>query len=250
MSGYLQRLVSGALTRTTAIQPVLESRFSASTRDADVGSLETFKERAIHPTSDPPVVNFPGSMPSDDPAVREPGRLPLTDDEKQEPVEDGDSATLESRARASEFLSQTQAEGELHLTAIASARAGVTSAVEDPQLVSQGQSLRAQSDIQPRPREKQTTRQRPYAPLMTEKTVATESEGRSDSARWDSRTNGERTTPTRPITPQAHETGDIQIHIGRIEVTALPPAPSRSEQPVRKSIKLEEYLKRGRGSSG
>jgi hypothetical protein len=59
-----------------------------------------------------------------------------------------------------------------------------------------------------------------------------------------------------PLSPEMHkadkaqrgrEADEIQIHIGRIEVTAVPPAPARpAALPVRKSVKLEEYLKRGR----
>jgi len=41
---------------------------------------------------------------------------------------------------------------------------------------------------------------------------------------------------------------DIQIHIGRIEVVAVPPPPvSNSPKPVRKSLSLEDYLKRSSG---
>lgn len=40
---------------------------------------------------------------------------------------------------------------------------------------------------------------------------------------------------------------EIQIHIGRIEVTAAPPPPVPPARPVRKSLNLDEYLKRGRG---
>jgi hypothetical protein len=44
--------------------------------------------------------------------------------------------------------------------------------------------------------------------------------------------------------PAARE--EIQIHIGRIEVTALPPGPARATAPTaRKGLSLEEYLKRG-----
>jgi hypothetical protein len=45
------------------------------------------------------------------------------------------------------------------------------------------------------------------------------------------------------------EADEIQIHIGRIEVTAVTPAPVRPPaQPVRRALKLDEYLRRGRGS--
>jgi hypothetical protein len=43
------------------------------------------------------------------------------------------------------------------------------------------------------------------------------------------------------------EADEIQIHIGRIEVAAVTPAPARPPaQPVRKSLRLDEYLRRGR----
>jgi len=44
-----------------------------------------------------------------------------------------------------------------------------------------------------------------------------------------------------------HERDEIQVHIGRIEVTAAtqPPAP-RPAKPVRKALNLDEYLRRGR----
>jgi hypothetical protein len=45
------------------------------------------------------------------------------------------------------------------------------------------------------------------------------------------------------------EADEIQIHIGRIEVTAVPPpAPAPVRAPARKSISLDEYLKRKHGS--
>lgn len=52
--------------------------------------------------------------------------------------------------------------------------------------------------------------------------------------------------------PEKHTTEDIEIHIGRVEVVAVPPptpAP-RPAKPIRRSLNLQEYLKRrdGRGS--
>jgi len=57
----------------------------------------------------------------------------------------------------------------------------------------------------------------------------------------------ERQTPSgrAPFAPL--ETDEIQIHIGRIEVTAVPPAAAPAvPRPVRKSLNLDEYLKRSR----
>jgi hypothetical protein len=45
----------------------------------------------------------------------------------------------------------------------------------------------------------------------------------------------------------APEPDSIEIHIGRIEVTAVPPPAARPAAPSRpKSVNLGEYLKRGR----
>ena len=43
---------------------------------------------------------------------------------------------------------------------------------------------------------------------------------------------------------------EIQINIGRIEVTAMPQATPRPAPPVRKSINLDEYLSRRNGRNG
>jgi hypothetical protein len=46
--------------------------------------------------------------------------------------------------------------------------------------------------------------------------------------------------------PAGRDRDEIQIHIGRIEVTAVPQAPARpAPRPARKTLSLDEYLKRG-----
>jgi hypothetical protein len=53
--------------------------------------------------------------------------------------------------------------------------------------------------------------------------------------------------PRRAVASE-REPDEIQIHIGRIEVTAVPQtAPRPAVVPASKSINLDEYLKRGRG---
>jgi hypothetical protein len=55
----------------------------------------------------------------------------------------------------------------------------------------------------------------------------------------------------RHLRSQSRETDEIQIHIGRIEVTAVPPVPARpAPAPNRKSLSLDEYLKRRPGRAG
>ena len=51
-----------------------------------------------------------------------------------------------------------------------------------------------------------------------------------------------------PSTPAVEAADEIQIHIGRIEVTAVPPPSPRAAAPTKpKSLDLGEYLKRGHG---
>jgi hypothetical protein len=47
-----------------------------------------------------------------------------------------------------------------------------------------------------------------------------------------------------------HSQDEIQINIGRIEVTAIPHPTPRPSAPARKSINLDEYLKRRNGRNG
>jgi hypothetical protein len=55
----------------------------------------------------------------------------------------------------------------------------------------------------------------------------------------------------RHLRSQSREADEIQIHIGRIEVTAVPPAPARpAPVPNRKSPSLDDYLKRRPGRAG
>jgi hypothetical protein len=59
-----------------------------------------------------------------------------------------------------------------------------------------------------------------------------------------------RDSPPARRRPPGPEPGDIQIHIGRIEVMAAPPAaPRPAAAPVRHAMSLDEYLKRRNGGS-
>jgi len=51
-------------------------------------------------------------------------------------------------------------------------------------------------------------------------------------------------------TSASHGADEIQINIGRIEVTAMPQSTPRPAPPARKSINLDEYLRRRNGRNG
>jgi hypothetical protein len=62
---------------------------------------------------------------------------------------------------------------------------------------------------------------------------------------------GRRQTQQQAIARAAQRSDEIQIHIGRIEVTAMPPvAPRPVLAPVRKSETLDEYLRQRNGRAG
>jgi hypothetical protein len=88
----------------------------------------------------------------------------------------------------------------------------------------------------------------PYTPLVREGLRPAEAALERDSSPLSpDRAKLGRTGPARHSAQVERSADDIQIHIGRIEVTAVPPAPTRpAVQPVRKSLRLDEYLRRGR----
>ena len=88
-----------------------------------------------------------------------------------------------------------------------------------------------------------------YSPLVKENLRRTDAKIFQKSSPLTSDTRRtEKTDFPRPVTQPEREAEEIQIHIGRIEVTAVPPAPAfKPAQPVRKSLKLDEYLRRGSG---
>lgn len=87
-----------------------------------------------------------------------------------------------------------------------------------------------------------------YQPLMAELAPRTE-ERSSIPFTAGVRKTGKRGVSGREVTPE-RQPDEIQIHIGRIEVVAVPPAPVRAEtKPANKSLDLGDYLKLRHGRS-
>ena len=101
-----------------------------------------------------------------------------------------------------------------------------------------------------------------FQPLVAEKLPdrsATAAEPRRELvAKSESPVASPRSSPGRISPPAAPvqrvpppRTEDIQIHIGRVEVIAMPPpAPREPRPPARKSQTLDEYLRRSNGRTG
>ena len=90
-----------------------------------------------------------------------------------------------------------------------------------------------------------------YSPLLPPSTQTPDAEGELLNPSQSVVSAGPKTdsfaAPRRAV-PSKTEPDEIQIHIGRIEVTAVPQAaPRPAAVPASKSINLDEYLRRGRG---
>jgi hypothetical protein len=95
--------------------------------------------------------------------------------------------------------------------------------------------------------EQQASRHVPYTPLVAEGLSFREAKAVQNSTSFAS----DRRRIEGPDSPRPErrerDADEIQIHIGRIEVTAVPPAPPRpAAPPTRRSLRLEEYLRRNR----
>jgi hypothetical protein len=221
MTGYLQRLSLGALNPGGAIHPVLGSVFSAPTfgRTPDVfpGEEDVLSrgrsESYVTPSREAPRV-FQDPGPELGPAV---------------------STTVPFQIRSHErtsfkpLVTRTEQE-DIERSAVPSVRMkDETGRLEDPEVVHPG----------------------PYRPFVAENLRRRDHQETFRVApspfSADAGKNEKGNLSRRPGPPE-REPDDIQIHIGRIEVTAVPPAPARpAAKPARQSLNLDDYLKRGDG---
>jgi len=247
MSGYLQRLVSNARTPGTAVRPLLGSLYSYSpSHGMDVGlheveeTVASGQSSAIATPDPPPSQTIPASPESRSlqPAISHslPGMNTLQ-------AATSGSGVEASRANQ-ESVSGAQLEGPGPAketgTAFTPLAAEFRVGVMMRRAENNWRSLETPSQ-QAIPQEPS----KPLAPEVPRPAEAAFLENTSPPAP-DRRGFG-RALPARHATRVERDAEDIQIHIGRIEVTAVPPAPARPVvQPARKSLRLDEYLRRGR----
>jgi hypothetical protein len=275
MSGYLQRLISSAQAPRAAIRPVVGSLFSNSMYPGSAEGFQAVEETvATRQPAQPeflatPVPRPPRGLqpePESHPARRETSHVEphaqasqavaceSSDEDfqaKEESVVSGQpggpSPVSETRTSFTTLVTEvprdtrpaleTSDEGDPRVKHIAGSDEG------DPRV-----KHIASAELPLERPDQQVIRQKTYRPLVAEGL-------RPSNARafqnWSSlASDGQRIEkadlPRRVAQPE-RETDEIQIHIGKIEVAAVPPAPARpAAQPLRKSLRLDEYLRRGR----
>ncbi len=244
MSGYLARLVASVHRAPSPIHPVVAPLFAGQPKAAELPVIEEeritppwrYREaRDVRAASREPEVLRPATqsqaMPAAEshaanPASAAPVRPPLRSVSAAPDVAAGPSAP------ASQLAGVHRARSPIH-------------PVETP--ISAGQPEAAELPVI-----EVSPAADSYTPLMIvntiQKNVAPSSP--AQNARPSSFAPVKQRPPSSslPSARSAREPDEVQIHIGRIEVTAVAPLPSNRSpgKPARKSPSLDEYLKRGR----
>ena len=259
MSSYLQRLVSSARRPGTAIRPGLGSLFSYSADHEMVEGFHEVQQTVVARQPETPAAPVSRSTPLTLPAPElPPARSEVSNLDPKAPafqpaVARSDNEAFEPRGQIAPGgqpkgprpIAETQTPLAIPVTAVLRNErpACQTDGNSEPPL---RQSLGAEGAIeQPAP---QVSRPGFDKPLVKEGFRPTEARSfqKSTSVTSD-HPKAEKAVSPRRVPQAEREANDIQIHIGRIEVTAVPPPPARpAVQPVRKSLRLDEYLRRGR----
>ncbi len=243
MSGYLQRLASQAMNPVAPVHPVLGSVFTASKfgGEADGSHVEGDEVSSRQPESRNEfdsvrsVTGLPFSIPKPERSQTSeavPGPKPFS------------TPTPEPWVRRETLQVRQTWENSSPLVTPSVSRQW------EPQIrqESTGKAESMRDPASPRETEKQTDEisRATFTPLIrqdvgrhdSQEIFAREAKALAATAR------GNSTTSSRSA-PAQREPDEIQIHIGRIEVTAVPQAPVRTvTKPSRKGMNLEEYLSR------
>jgi hypothetical protein len=284
MSGYLQRLAVSARNAAGAIHPVLGSVFStpkyrgmSEEEEADFPGIhfesQVTPKSAAAQVSEGPKAAQPeeagqGPLPHatlgrDSPIERDaPTLLPAKPTFPS--VRKDDEAQLDAMAEHRQGHDREAAPGKVRkplmpgepsdTPGLPDSIAGNKEVRDDSrrmaQSVAQAQEV---SIVTPLPRRQERDQEAPkdvYRPLMAELVRAGSPSVLPDAPNLTASSAGkkEERDVARPPARPTREADEIHIHIGRIEVTAVPPAPARpAAKPAPRSESLDDYLKRRDG---
>jgi hypothetical protein len=228
MSGYLQRLARNAMSPAHSIHPAVGSIFSPPKEERmpapllEYDEIETVENRAesvapIAPAAPPRAARTPASPANEAREAkqrREDGGLPREAFQPIAPVPRRTAPVVRTPRKTGPPLEEP---GPL----------GSTETEQPPGI--------------------QVESEEAYTPLLPPAAQSTEIFRPSQTV-VSAASKKEAPGVSRRAAPSKSEPDEIQIHIGRIEVTAVPQtAPRPAVVPPSKSINLDEYLKRGRG---
>ena len=245
MTGYLQRIAATAASPQPALHPLVGSIFRQTSRDAGADTPPQIEEFAGSEEFGQSATRTDGSeFPADRPRRGEPAAEDGLDETPAaaRPIEDQRFQPLmpPSPVTARFPVIADQSAGR---EAAASERASADAAQQQPPATNFPASARAGRAAGGDPDQAGAAAEAEPPPVPRVRAVpAGEARQARDSV--------PAAFAARPPAAE-REANDIQIHIGRVEVVAVPQAaPSRATAPARKAISLDDYLKRRDGRGG
>ena len=242
MSGYLARLAASVSRERSSIHPLVTPLFAGTQEAVELPAIE--EEQIISPRSQTEVPEAQGDAHL--PAIEE---EQITSPRRQTEVREAPAEARQpeiSRPGTSSAIDGAGGPRSEHPAApVARTRPQVkpvSAAPEEPS------SLSAAASQFPAPPSRNADEEFPaagsYTPLLAVNTIQNAAPFASASVKQQRTRSSSSLHRARP----AGEPDEVQIHIGRIEVTAVAPSPSSRApiNPARKSPSLDEYLKRGR----
>jgi hypothetical protein len=237
MSGYLRRLAASARNPGRAIHPIVGSFYAPPKPESAPLAIEELAVAADQRLQ-PPVVSIDPAQRWEAPVVNiEPARRP-------EPANPDKADLLLPSVRPS--VNPLRADAEATTLETEPAITAVLPAARSHKPAARLEQLGERTDRPSRlPEQAAAQRVFPvdaYQPLVeSHHRHADAPPGFAAPARNENAPHGK----PRQVSMPAHQPDEIQIHIGRIEVTAVPPPSRPQTNSPRKSISLDEYLKRG-----
>ena len=254
MSGYLQRLALSAIKPGGSLQPVLGSVFSPP---PFAGGLETASPETTQPAVPAAPSEFvPKASPR--PSHDDPGtpafEAPEPDSKSRQSAEVIRNlipaplrsftplvpASREEKAIAPLVAASKEEKAKMLILPLRPAKCG-------EQLDRDPARPRQEATAAPLPKQTIDGQEREMAPAevaasqVSQKAVATTFRPLNPGA------DGRERMGTSNMAPARREPDEIQIHIGRIEVVAVPPARQAPPKPRRGALSLDEFLRRRAG---
>jgi hypothetical protein len=258
MSGYLHRMAARALRPQPSVHPFVESIFSVPRREDPVEPLvqRVIPQPTAEQSSDAPQTS---ASPVGPPVAQRTTTSPREDRPPFQPLlpQQVISAGLPPMRAAVNPKPSQAARPTAEATRKDHPETSPEVAFRFEHIVSERRSA-SEARVVPEGIGAQEMRAAPEAAIVSQAHIVPDDPARTALAPVVKRRLSPRSAglwPKQELAPASRTpqppADDIQIHIGRIEVVALPqPAPRPAPAPTRKGMNLDEYLSRRNGRSG